>query len=236
MELKSTFAQDDAGNLIRTVTCHLYLRGTTTHATGLQNAAGAPLSNPWTVTGDGKIQFRAPDGEYDLRTVGGGRDYTRAIQCLDVTGQVAAAEAAADRAEAASGDAEQDRILAEAAKTTTLDYRNETQTFRDQAVAIVYGGDYSINAVAGNVPIADTDARLGNDWLHIGSAPNELPVNATLGALAYMSPESVVLRPLASAVPAGIGDTAFQLTSDTTLTIKVKGSDGTVRSVDLTLA
>ena len=70
----------------------------------------------------------------------------------------------------------------------------------------------------------------------IGTAPNEIPLNQYLGELAYMNSESVVIQPQASVTPNGIGDMVFQLTSDTSLLIKVKGSDGTVRSVTLTLA
>jgi hypothetical protein len=46
----------------------------------------------------------------------------------------------------------------------------------------------------------------------------------------------LTLLPPASATPASNGDMLFELTSDTTLKIKVKGSDGVVRSVSLTLA
>jgi hypothetical protein len=67
------------------------------------------------------------------------------------------------------------------------------ETARDQAVAIVYGGDFSITAGAGDVPIADTDARLGNDWLHIGSDPNEIPLNQHLGGMAYQDPDNVTI-------------------------------------------
>jgi hypothetical protein len=42
-------------------------------------------------------------------------------------------------------------------------------------------------------------------------------------------------RPQASATPANNGDLVFELTDNSTLTIKVKGSDGTVRVVALTL-
>ena len=45
-----------------------------------------------------------------------------------------------------------------------------------------------------------------------------------------------VQMPPASATPANNGDCVFELTNNTTLKIKVKGSDGTVRSVSLTLA
>jgi hypothetical protein len=70
----------------------------------------------------------------------------------------------------------------------------------------------------------------------IGSAPNEIPLNQYLGELAYMNAEAVVIQPQASVDPNGIGDMVFQLTNNTTLVVKVKGSDGTVRSATLTLA
>jgi len=70
----------------------------------------------------------------------------------------------------------------------------------------------------------------------IGTAANEIPLNQYLGDMAYMNNEAVVIQPQASVTPNGIGDMVFQLTSDTSLVIKVKGSDGTVRSATLTLA
>lgn len=70
----------------------------------------------------------------------------------------------------------------------------------------------------------------------IGTAPNEIPLNQHLGEVAYMNKNNFVISPVASAVPAGVGDMTFQLTSNTSLTVKVKGSDGVVRSVTLTLA
>lgn len=47
---------------------------------------------------------------------------------------------------------------------------------------------------------------------------------------------NVNLKPPASVTPTNNGELMFQLTSNTQLTIKVKGSDGIVRSVNLTLA
>lgn len=41
---------------------------------------------------------------------------------------------------------------------------------------------------------------------------------------------------LATTTPTNISDMVFELTNDTTLTIKVKGSDGVVRSATLTMA
>ncbi len=70
----------------------------------------------------------------------------------------------------------------------------------------------------------------------VGNEPNQLPRNLDLGAMAYMSPDAVVIKPVASATPAGLGEMVFQLTNDTTLVVKVKGRDGTVRTATLTLA
>lgn len=46
---------------------------------------------------------------------------------------------------------------------------------------------------------------------------------------------SMVVKPQATATPPSNGDMTFELTSDTSLTIKVRGSDGIVRSAILTL-
>lgn len=70
----------------------------------------------------------------------------------------------------------------------------------------------------------------------IGNDPNDLSLNYQLGDLAFQNSTGLVLSPPASAAPSGLGQMVFELTSDTSLTIKVKGSDGTVRSVVLTLA
>lgn len=70
----------------------------------------------------------------------------------------------------------------------------------------------------------------------IGTAPNQVPLNQHLGGMAFQHPESVVIRPAASVTPQQVGAMVFQLASDTSLVVKVKGSDGTVRSATLTLA
>lgn len=73
------------------------------------------------------------------------------------------------------------------------------------------------------------------EQVDIGTEPNEIPLNQYLGNMAYMDNQSVVLKPVASASPTGIGEMVFQLTSDTSLTIKVRGRDGTVRSANISL-
>lgn len=88
-------------------------------------------------------------------------------------------------------------------------------------------GDFTVLTENASPAVVQTD---------IGTAPNEIPLNQYLGELAYMNAESLVITPPASVDPNGIGDMVFQLTSDTSLVVKVKGSDGTVRSTTLTLA
>jgi hypothetical protein len=63
-----------------------------------------------------------------------------------------------------------------------------------------------------------------------------VPLNQYLGGMAFMSPEQFVIRPQASADPEIQSGMVFQLTNNTTLVIKVMGSDGVVRSTTLTLA
>jgi len=79
-------------------------------------------------------------------------------------------------------------------------------------------------------------AELSVSQADTGTAPNQIPLNQYLGNLAFMGSDDLVINPAASAVPSGIGDMVFQLTSDTSLDVKVKGSDGVIRSVTLTLA
>lgn len=47
---------------------------------------------------------------------------------------------------------------------------------------------------------------------------------------------NLMLRPAASVTPANNGDLSIQATSNTSLTFKYKGSDGTVRSGSVTLS
>jgi len=106
-------------------------------------------------------------------------------QVLLAEGYKDSAFSSAGTATAQAGIAADEAAAAALSEGNALTYLTETQTARDQAIAIVYGGAYSINAVAGNVPISDTDARLGNDWLHIGSGPNQIPLNQFLSSMAY---------------------------------------------------
>lgn len=70
----------------------------------------------------------------------------------------------------------------------------------------------------------------------IGGNANQVPTNGMLGGMAFQDPKAVVLEPATSAAPARPGSMVFQLTSNTSLVIKVMGSDGVIRSNTLTLA
>ena len=95
MELKTFFAQDDAGNILGEATCYLYERGTESLVNGLWNSHGLVLGNPFISGKDGLIQFATANGIYDLRVVKNARDYRISVQCNDVTETAAAAEGAA---------------------------------------------------------------------------------------------------------------------------------------------
>lgn len=119
MELKTYFAQDRAGNLIPNANIAIYLNGTNTLATGLKTATDAALANPFTADANGKIQFKAADGFYDMQVSYGTQTGPRiTIQCLDQAGQVAAAQQAAADAEATRDEIQQ--IIDDAGDQSTL--------------------------------------------------------------------------------------------------------------------
>ncbi len=97
MEIKTYFAQDSQGSIIPNPTVHIYSVGTMNYATGLKDAAGAAIANPFTGTNKGQIQFSAPNGDYDMRVVSGVRDYTIRVRFVDLNDQLVLAEAAANR-------------------------------------------------------------------------------------------------------------------------------------------
>lgn len=70
------YAQDAQGNILPGADVFVYLTGTATLATGLQTALGAALANPFKASATGQIQFKAPDGNYDIRVKSGPREST----------------------------------------------------------------------------------------------------------------------------------------------------------------
>lgn len=127
MELKNYYAQDSQGNVQPGATCHLYEVGTETHVTGLLNAKDVPLSNPFSSDGFGLIQFKAPNGLYELRIVSGVRDYRIKVQCLDVIETVALAETSAASAAQSETNAINARDASEAHAVDSLSYLTQSQ-------------------------------------------------------------------------------------------------------------
>lgn len=65
MELKTYTVQDAAGTIVPNASATLYKMDGTL-ATGLADASGQPLANPFRATGDGIVSFAAPNGEYEI--------------------------------------------------------------------------------------------------------------------------------------------------------------------------
>jgi hypothetical protein len=82
----------------------------------------------------------------------------------------------------------------------------------------------SNTAVLGNASITTTALR-GNVGIGTTAPSSKLHVNG-----------AIIQKPDASATPPANGDLVVEATSNTTLTFKLKGTDGTVRSGTITLA
>jgi hypothetical protein len=68
----------------------------------------------------------------------------------------------------------------------------------------------------------------------IGTDPNQIPINGYLGTLAFQDQVSTLQA--ASTAPTNNLDINFEYVSNTSIKIRMRGSDGTVRSTTLTLA
>lgn len=91
------------------------------------------------------------------------------------------------------------------------------------------GGDFRIQARS------DDDATVTNAVL-INRTGTTIDSTELRGTIVYINGGTSQIKLGTSATPTNNSDMVFQRTSDTQLTIKVKGSDGTVRSANLTLA
>ena len=121
------------------------------------------------------------------------------------------------------GDLSTDRTLSLADTTVSAaSYGSATQV----ATFTVDAQGRLTAASNATIAIANT-AVSGLGTMSTQDANNIAVTGGSVGAITY--------KPASTATPASNGDMVFELTDDTTLTIKVKGSDGNVRLVALTL-
>ncbi len=211
MELKTYFAQDAAGNIISSAIVNVFLQGTTTLATGLTRADGTPLENPFAADGAGRIQFRAPDGYYDVQvSAGPGIIQTLTIQCVDYSGAKAdadRAEAAADRADVAADRADVSAEQAQNALNSITEINtNFEQNSREQwrrslaeAGLTLVSGSFEEGATANSSTDAVWHISVGQCYTWDGAFPKAVPADST--------PTST----------GGIGPSAWLIVGDTSL-------------------
>lgn len=98
-----------------------------------------------------------------------------------------------------------------------------------------YAGDGTAAQEVANITVKTSAAAAGNV-----AAGIEFRTRASGGSVATKmilhSDGMLTQKPPASATPISNGDLVFQFTSNTSVTLKLKGSDGVVRSTVLTLA
>jgi hypothetical protein len=83
----------------------------------------------------------------------------------------------------------------------------------------------------------DANGRGGNAIIQTAHVNGSLATVATISGVGYLTlTGGLTFQPSTSVTPANNNEMAFELTSNTLLTIKVKGSDGTVRSATIVLA
>jgi len=94
-------------------------------------------------------------------------------------------------------------------------------------------GTFTVDAQGRLTAASNTNIAIANTAVSgLGTMSTQ---NASAVAITGGSIGAVTYQPSASATPASNGDMVFEITDNSTLTIKVKGSDGTVRVVALTL-
>lgn len=184
MELKTYFAQDAAGNIISSAIVNVFLQGTTTLATGLTRADGTPLENPFAADGAGRIQFRAPDGYYDIQvSAGSGIIQTLTIQCVDYSGAKAdadRAEAAADRADVSAEQA-QNALNSITGINTNFEQNSREQWRRSLAEAglTLVSGSFEEGATANSSTDAVWHIAVGQCYTWDGAFPKAVAAGST---------------------------------------------------------
>lgn len=186
MELKSYFAQDQRGNAVAGATCYLYLRGTETLATGLEDADGSPLDNPFLSQSNGAMNFAAPNGFYSLKVVIDALNYTISLQCMDIAEAIDAAATAteqADRASSLADNAQASATSAASSAQSAINARDSSQAYATQAANSAQLTDEDRIAAAMSANAAATSATQASESAE--AAANSLSaVQAAAGAAA----------------------------------------------------
>ena len=184
MELKTYFAQDAAGNIISSAIVNVFLQGTTTLATGLTRADGTPLENPFAADGAGRIQFRAPDGYYDVQvSAGPGIIQTLTIQCVDYSeakADAGRAEAAADLADVSAEQA-QNALNSITGINTNFEQNSREQWRRSLAEAglTLVSGSFEEGAAVNSSTDAVWHIAVGQCYTWGGAFPKTVPSDST---------------------------------------------------------
>ena len=183
MELKTYFAQDAAGNIISSAIVNVFLQGTTTLATGLTRADGTPLENPFAADGAGRIQFRAPDGYYDVQvSAGPGIIQTLTIQCVDYSEAKSAAEQAQNALNSITGI------------NTNFEQNSREQWRRSLAEAglTLVSGSFEDGATANSATDAVWHIEGGQCYTWSGTLPKAVPANSTPTSTGGVGPSAWV--------------------------------------------
>lgn len=168
MQLLNFFAQDVNGNIVPGATCTIFISGTSTLAAGLQDASGAPLSNPFNANSAGLVSVAAPQGIYDIQMVSGLLNYTIKVQFIDAA-QVAidasSAAASAAAASAASTSASESAIEA-AIASDALRLRLANASDRSKGFAEVGTLQFGLGKPGDSTPVAR------GFWEDVGAGAN----------------------------------------------------------------
>lgn len=217
MEYKSFRIEDLAGNAVPGATVNVYLTGTTTHATGLQDFAGGAVTSPFTADAvTGKVGFRAPNGTYDIVMVRG--DFQDALYGteffdiedanIDRSGRYDSVQALLDSTDPARGEGKVwqggARLFTEAA-VGAFDYHEVTAG----GVGLYEAGDRFTSR-----PRAESGDTLGSDMIHIGDLAFGLDPSGT----ALTTGDGRTWKPSRTATPEHFG-AAGNGTSDDTAAI-----------------
>lgn len=155
MQLQNFYAQDVNGNIVPGAACTLFIAGTATLATGLQDASGNPLSNPFSANSGGLASVAAPQGVYDLQMVSGLLTSKIQIQFIDV------AQVAMDASSAATS-ASNAQTAYNQTVTLTLRFiapKSADPATRDNGGALVAGDMYL------NTTIQANKTYTGSAWI-----------------------------------------------------------------------